>query len=273
MGETIQLTSARDGFGYNAYRAPVSDARRGGLVILHAIWGVTPHLRELADSYAEAGYEVIIPSLFDRVQPGFLDYNVDSALLDRQMAHGKASGWGQELLDAVQAAIDALKPPVFAMGFCFGGGTALRYAVETPSIKATAIFYGAVISDPAVLKSLNGPVLGIFGANDTMIPVSEPAALEAGLTAAGIPNEITVYPGEGHAFVTSVAEIRKGGNQGKAWQQLRSFLAASFSAQGYTRIQTVGMRQQVDSPRSWTVNRLVHLFVCNQTTNQSAFQR
>ncbi len=240
------------------------------VIMVHEWWGLKEEMIGKADELAKDGYVVIAPDVFRGNSTSWMPtaiYQVSStkpAQIDSDLDSVMQWVSTQSYADNKQIAI---------MGFCFGGGTALRYAVETPSIKATAIFYGAVISDPAVLKSLNGPVLGIFGANDTMIPVSEPAALEAGLTAAGIPNEITVYPGEGHAFVTSVAEIRKGGNQGKAWQQLRSFLAASFSAQGYTRIQTVGMRQQVDSPRSWTVNRLVHLFVCNQTTNQSAFQR
>src|SRR5690349_129471 len=113
MGETVQLKSARDGFEFAAYHTGVSDARRGGLVILHAIWGVTPHLRELADSYAELGYETLVPSLFDRFQTGFAERDTDPALMDRQMSFGEQTRWGVEVLDAVQAAIDALAPPVF----------------------------------------------------------------------------------------------------------------------------------------------------------------
>ncbi len=195
MGETIQLTSARDGFGYNAYRAPVSDARRGGLVILHAIWGVTPHLRELADSYAEAGYEVIIPSLFDRVQPGFLDYNVDSALLDRQMAHGKASGWGQELLDAVQAAIDALKPPVFAMGFCFGGTVAWLAAARCTGLSAVACFYGSQVVQ-FLDETPEVPIILHLGRSDPVIP---PADVDR-IRAAHPDLPLHMYDA-GHAFV------------------------------------------------------------------------
>ena len=73
MGETVQLISARDGFAFDAWRAPVTDARRGGLVICHAIWGVTPHLRDLAGDYAEAGYETLVPSVVDRLHGGRRD--------------------------------------------------------------------------------------------------------------------------------------------------------------------------------------------------------
>src|SRR3981081_623163 len=106
MGETVRLASGEDGFEYEAYRAGVSDARRGGLVILHAIWGVTPHLRALADEYAQAGYEVLVPSLFDRFHKGFAERDFDPALMDRQMGCGAETRWGADVLDAVQAAID-----------------------------------------------------------------------------------------------------------------------------------------------------------------------
>ena len=108
LGGTVQLRSAADGFAFAAYRAGVSDARRGGLVICHAIWGVTPHLRELADSYAELGYETLVPSLFDRFQSGFAERDTDPALFDRQNGFAERTGWGAEVLDAVQAGIDAL---------------------------------------------------------------------------------------------------------------------------------------------------------------------
>jgi len=49
MGERIVLTNRADGFELPAWHAKPTDARRGGLVICHAIWGVTPHLRALAD--------------------------------------------------------------------------------------------------------------------------------------------------------------------------------------------------------------------------------
>jgi len=142
VGETVQLSSAADGFQFAAYRATPNDARRGGLVILHAIWGVTPHLRALADDYAEGGYEVLVPSLFDRYRVGFAEKDFDAALMDQQMSFGERARWGAEVLDAVQAAIDALAPPVFAMGFCFGGTVAWLAAARCSGLAAVASFYG-----------------------------------------------------------------------------------------------------------------------------------
>lgn len=195
MGETVQLSSARDGFRFEAYHAVPTDARRGGLVICHAIWGVTPHLCELAESYAEDGYEVLVPSLFDRFQTGFAERDTDPALYARQNGFAEAARWGVDVLDLVQAAIDALKPPVFAMGFCFGGTAAWLAASRCAGLSAVASYYGGQIVDyldeaPQVTTHLH------LGKRDELIP---PAAVEA-IRAAHPDLPIYLYDA-GHAFV------------------------------------------------------------------------
>ena len=195
MGERVQLVSAKDGFVFDAYRAAVSDARRGGLVICHAIWGVTPHLRELADSYAEDGYEVLVPSLFDRLKRGFAERDTDPALMAQQNGFAEATGWGRDVLDAVQAAIDALAPPVFAMGFCYGGTVAWLAAGQCAGLSAVSAFYGGAIvrnldSEPAV------PTIVHLGKTDDLIPPPEVEAIR------GAYPDLPVYMYDaGHAFV------------------------------------------------------------------------
>ncbi|MEZ4832047.1 MAG: dienelactone hydrolase family protein [Caldilineaceae bacterium] len=81
------------------------------------------------------------------------------------------------------------------------------------------------MDDPAQLAALADaqPVLGIFGAEDQQIPISEVTAFEEALNQAGIENTVTIYDGVGHAFLT--AENYDGpGAGGKAWQQLLAFL-------------------------------------------------
>ena len=177
MGETVQLASAKDGFQFAAYRAGVPDARRGGLVILHAIWGVTPHLRELADSYAELGYETLVPSLFDRFQTGFAERDTDPALMARQMSFGERTHWGADVQDAVQAAIDALAPPVFALGFCFGGTTAWLAAARCSGLSAVASYYGGNIVGSHLAETPKVPTILHLGRTDELIPPADVAAI------------------------------------------------------------------------------------------------
>lgn len=195
MGATVRLTSAKDGFPFEAYRAAPTDARRGGLVVCHAIWGVTPHLRELADSYAEDGYEVLVPSLFDRLQAGFAERDTDPALFARQNGFAEATHWGADVLDLVQAAIDALRPPVFALGFCYGGTVAWLAAARCRGLSAVASYYGGQIID-YVDERPNVPTNLHLGKTDELIP---PSAVEA-IREAHPDLPVYMYDA-GHAFV------------------------------------------------------------------------
>ncbi|HLZ76915.1 dienelactone hydrolase family protein [Phenylobacterium sp.] len=195
MGETVRLTSAKDGFEFEAYRAGVSDARRGGLVILHAIWGVTPHLRALADDYAEGGYEVLVPSLFDRLQPGFAQRDTDPDLMAQQMGFAEQTHWGADVLDLVQAAVDALAPPVFAMGFCFGGTGAWLAAARCSGLAAVSSFYGGQIPD-YLAETPRVPTILHLGKTDELIP---PDRVEA-IREAHPDLPVHLYDA-GHAFV------------------------------------------------------------------------
>ncbi len=194
MGERITLTT-RDGAALAAYHAPPQDARRGGLVMLHAIWGVTPHIRELSDTLAEQGYEVIAPALFDAAEAPFPQANTEPAILDQRMALGEATGWGVTALPRVQAAIDALQGPVFALGFCYGGTTAWLAAARCESLSAASCFYGGDIVQykDEIPKA---PTALHFGKTDNMIPLSDVEAIQTAHP------DLPVWLYEaGHAFV------------------------------------------------------------------------
>jgi carboxymethylenebutenolidase len=194
MGEAVQLRSARDGFEFAAYHAGVPDARRGGLVILHAIWGVTPHLRQLADSYAELGYETLVPSLFGRLQAGFAERDTDPQMMARQMGFGEQTRWGADVLDLVQAAIDALAPPVFALGFCFGGTAAWLAAARCRGLSAVASYYGGNIVD-YLAETPKVPTILHLGKADELIPPEQVEAIREAHP------ELPVYMySAGHAF-------------------------------------------------------------------------
>ena len=69
MGEMTKLTMS-DGAEIAVYHADHEGGRKGGLVLIQEIFGVTDHIRELCDEYAAGGYEVLSPAIFDREHPG-----------------------------------------------------------------------------------------------------------------------------------------------------------------------------------------------------------
>ncbi len=196
MGERITL-SAADGSPVAAYHAPPGEARRGGLVILHAIWGVTPHIRALSDDLAGSGYEVIAPGLLDDADAPFPTADLDPPNLDARMAMGEASGWGAAALPNVQAAIDALAPKgqVFAMGFCFGGTTAWLASSRCTDLTAVSCFYGGDIAGYAD-EQPKVPTILHFGRTDPMIPMGDVETVQA----AHPDLPVWLYDA-GHAFV------------------------------------------------------------------------
>jgi len=193
MGERIILT-ARGGERLAAYHAPYQEARRGGLVILHAIWGVTPHIRELADTLAAQGYEVIAPSLLDGEAP-FPALNTDFSILDQRLALGEAAGWGEGCTGQIQAAIDALEGPVYLLGFCFGGTSAWIASCFCDGLKSVSCFYGGHIAQYRD-ETPKVPTILHFGRTDETIPAADVEAI-----ATAHPDlPIWLYDA-GHAFV------------------------------------------------------------------------
>ena len=167
MGETIKLKSRYDSFEIAAYHAPPRDARRGGLVLVQEIFGVTDHIRELCEAFAEEGYEVLAPAFYDRRAPGFeADYSPASIEQGKQLS--QAAPWDQVQGD-LQAAIDALGGPVFVTGFCWGGAAAWLAACRCEGLAAAACYYGRRISE-LVDETPKVPTILHFGKTDASIP-------------------------------------------------------------------------------------------------------
>jgi carboxymethylenebutenolidase len=176
MGETIRLTSRFDGFDLAAYHASVADSRRGGIVLIQEIFGVTDHIRELADGFAEDGYEVIAPSFYDRLEPGFeADYSQDA--IAKGVKYSTETPWDQVAGD-LQAAIDALSPAVFVTGFCWGGAAAWLAACRCSGVSAASAFYGRRISE-LVDETPKVPTILHFGKGDASIPLEKVEEIRA----------------------------------------------------------------------------------------------
>ena len=167
MGETLRIASGFDGFAFDAYRAAPSDARRGGLLLIQEIFGVTDHIRELADGFAEDGYEVIAPAFYDRLERGFAaDYSPEA--IQQGVQYSQATPWDQVAADA-QAAIERLAAPVFATGFCWGGAATWAAACRCQGLSAAACFYGRRISE-LIDETPRCPTILHFGKSDATIP-------------------------------------------------------------------------------------------------------
>ncbi len=168
MIETIQLTSAHDGFTVPAYSARAPHDAIGGVVVIQEIFGLTDHVADMCAVFASAGYAAIAPALFERIEPNF-HASLDAAGIDKGRAAVAASPWPQVVAD-VQAAIEALPQPRYVTGFCYGGAVAWMAAARCRGLKAAACFYGRLIAD-LLGETPRVPVMLHYGARDPSIPV------------------------------------------------------------------------------------------------------
>jgi len=171
MGRTITLKSAFDGFEFYAYHAEPDDARQGGLVLIQEIFGVTEHIRDLADGFAAQGYEVLAPSLYDRLEPEYEAEYDEPTSIAKGVAYSQATPWDQVQGD-LEAVIAALKPPVFVTGFCWGGAATWLAACRCEGVTAASAYYGRRISDLAD-ETPKCPTILHFGKTDASIPLEK----------------------------------------------------------------------------------------------------
>lgn len=170
MGETIRI-AMDDGYEMPVYHAPAIGERRGGLVLVQEIFGVTDHIRELCNEYAQDGYEVLSPNLFDRQEPGFeAEYAGPSYDRAIQIARGEHD-WEQGLKDT-QRCIDWLKDkgwPVFIVGYCFGGSVAWRMAQLSDDLAAASCYYGGYIATRFAEEAPKCATIAHFGRYDRLV--------------------------------------------------------------------------------------------------------
>ncbi|MEP7348746.1 MAG: dienelactone hydrolase family protein [Sphingorhabdus sp.] len=173
-------TKMSDGAEIAVYHAEPEGERRGGLVLIQEIFGVTDHIRELCDEYAADGYEVLAPSLFDREHPSFeADYagpDFDRAIQLARVVHPFTQS-----LDDAQTCIDALKSkgPVFITGYCYGGSVAWAMAGISDDLAAASCYYGSMIPTLYADKTPKCATIAHFGRYDAGIPMEGVEALIA----------------------------------------------------------------------------------------------
>jgi len=207
--------------GYLA--TPDEPGQHPAVLLIHEWWGLNEGMTILADALAEEGYVVFAPDGYrGNVTAAipralWLRITTPTDQVERDMDSALVYLRSLENVDTERVA---------SMGFCFGGGHSLQLGLrQSENLALTIIYYGAVVTDPNLLAPLTDdqPVLGIFAEEDNTIFPEEVTEFEAALNSLNIENEITIYPGVGHAFVNE-DNYNEPGPAGDAWNQTLQFL-------------------------------------------------
>ncbi len=199
------------------------------VVMIHENRGLNEHIKMMADTLAKEGYVVLAVDLFNG--------QVASNQEDAGLLSGAVRKNPTEAIANLQAAVRYLAAlenvnasQISSLGWCFGGQQSLQLALNTEPnypLSSTVIYYGSLVSDPHELSKIRWPVLGIFGDQDNSIPVENVTNFKAALDSIGIPNEIYIYKGVGHAFANPSRDSYAPEQTADAWNKTLSFLRNS----------------------------------------------
>jgi carboxymethylenebutenolidase len=196
MAETITLKSGHDGFDFTALHAAPVGRRLGGVIVIQEIFGLDQYVRADVERWAQLGFEVLAPSMFDRGQKGFTAEH-DPEGLQAGVRLATANGPDNAMSD-IQACVDALKDkgPVFIVGYCYGGTMVWLAASRVTGLSAGSSYYGGQVAGMAALP-LSCPVIIHLGRNDAHIPADE---VKAKVEAAHPEAPVYIYESSGHGF-------------------------------------------------------------------------
>ncbi len=244
------ITTSADGLIAGEAKVPADDAdipaframpAAGGpfptIVVVHEIFGVHEHIKDVCRRWARLGYYAIAPELFARQGDAAKETDIPKLMVD--IVGKKSDAEVASDLDATlrfaraSGAADLARAAV--VGFCWGGRQTWLYAARNPSLKAAVAWYGPLaypVSDPRpknppdVVGELKVPVLGLYGGMDKSIPLDQIEAMRAKLAAAGGASRIIVYEDAGHAFYADYRPSYVKADAEASWKEATAWLKA-----------------------------------------------
>ncbi len=231
--------------GVRAYRSEPQGAPRGGVVLIHEIWGLVPHIHDVADRLAAEGYLVLAPDLLSDigVTPEFGE-EIQAMLADADeerrsaaqprlraaLAPMRVPDFAHGALVRLRTTVDALAHEpgidgrIAVIGFCFGGTYAFALAAADERVRAAVPFYGQA-PDADAIAQIACPVLALYGRDDPALIDALPE-VRATMAAAHVDFDAVVYPEAGHAFFNDTNAMRyRADEAADAWTRTLRFLA------------------------------------------------
>jgi len=191
-----------------------------GILVVHENRGLNEHIEDVARRAALGGYFAIAPDGLS---------SAGGAPADQEAARDLfAKTDGARIAGDILAAVPWLAADplnngkIGVVGFCYGGGIALRSAIETVGVDAAVAFYGKQLSADET-KRLKVPVMLHYAGDDERINAGIPE-FRAALDAVGVPYSLNMYPGTQHGFHNDSSAARYNEAAAKlAWSRTMDF--------------------------------------------------
>ena len=222
MGEMIEFPS--NGSTGQGYLATPSSGSGPGVVVIQEWWGLVPHIKDVADRFAAAGFTALAPDLYhgesttepDEAGKKMMAMNIEKAAKDMS---GAVEAVGQRSSNAGKVGV---------VGFCMGGGLALLLGTQRPDkVKAVVPFYGVIpwpAAQPEWSNLAGCAVQGHYAEQDDFANPDTVRKLEADLKSKGVDVEMFIYPGTDHAFFNDTRpEVHDASASKQAWDRTIEF--------------------------------------------------
>lgn len=234
--------------GVSGYRADPVGPPIGGMILIHEIWGLVPHIRAVADRWAGEGWVVVAPDLLSDagVTPDvgqelqrLTQFGTDEEKQAAQprMREAFSAAFAPEFarggVAALQRVVDALadEPAVegriVTVGFCFGGTYAFELAAADDRIAAAVPFYGSPLPVERI-PQVRCPILAIYGDQDVKL-METLSELEDAMTSNGKDFTTQVYLGAQHAFFNDTGARYDAEAAEDAWATANAFLRRALA--------------------------------------------
>ncbi len=189
----VQNFTTGDGRNEYVYYLKAVDSDKT-LLVFHEWWGLNTHIKELAHQFANdlPGVNILAIDLY---HGQVTDKDEHAAILKRSISLETAN-------ETIGAAISTFANGhlLASIGYCMGGTWALEAALLTGTqMKACVIYYGMPEMNVEILKSLQAPVLGIFGEFDPWISSAIVNRFAEAMNTAGKDLQYFIFPAQ-HAF-------------------------------------------------------------------------
>jgi carboxymethylenebutenolidase len=218
------ITAERTTFdGTPGYLArPADDGIYPTVVVIHEWWGLNENIEHMAEILAGHGYVVFAVDLYEG--------EVATTSSRAGELAGQVRNNPEEAIAKMDRAVTALRAEpyttdrVASLGWCFGGGQSLQLSLSDTDLNATVVYYGTLTTDESELQAIDGPVLGVFGSADQVVPVEDVREFDQTLGNLGVEREIYVYEGAPHAFANPSGEQFDPEATEDAWSKTLAFL-------------------------------------------------
>ena len=232
--------------GYNGdliggYMArPLGQGSYGGVIVIHEVFGLVEHTKELVRKFAAHGYIAIAPDLYYREGPGDLEKITASIRQKGGVPDVRVIGDLEGAVNALRS-VATCNGKIGVIGHCSGGRQVLLFACDTKSLSAAVNCYGGrVVTDElnanqpkAVIDMIAGlscPLLGLFGEMDQNPSPQHVARLEGELKKYNKTYELKSYPGDvGHGFFADYHPSYRQTAAVDGWQKIFDFYGRYLS--------------------------------------------